>query len=64
MPELDFTQVRRVRRGRNVAKARRSLEVLALDKRVVAALGGPEAVHAILVALARALETKKKRHAA
>ena len=48
-------------RGRYAQKARRSLTVLALDKRVVKTLGGPEAVARILTTLAESIEAPKKK---
>ena len=52
-------------RGKYAARARRSLEVLVVDKKVAKTLGGPDAIRAILTALANAVEdTKKKRRAA
>ena len=65
MPEVDFSRVGKVTRGKYAARARRSLEVLVIDKKVSRTLGGPDAIRAILTALARAVEdTKKRRRAA
>jgi hypothetical protein len=64
MPEIDFSKHGKWTRGKYAARARRSLEVVALDKKVVRALGGAGAVHTILRALADAIEVKKKRRAA
>ena len=66
MPEIDFSTARVLGRGRHVERAQRSLEVLVLDKKLVASLGGPEKVAGILRALADAIDTKKpkKRRAA
>jgi len=64
MPEVDFTKVSKLSRGKYTARARRSLEVLTLDKKLVTALGGPDAVAAILRALAAALAKPRKRRAA
>ena len=66
MPEVDFSKVERLSRGKYAERARRSLEILALDKKLVTALGGPDAVSAILRALAAALGERKpkKRRAA
>ncbi len=66
MPEIDFSRLGKWSRGKYAARARRSLEVVTLDKKVVAALGGPDRVIAILRALADAIgEAKsKKRRAA
>ncbi|HEX3346211.1 MAG TPA: hypothetical protein VHS09_16625 [Polyangiaceae bacterium] len=67
-PETDLTRYdwTKAERGKYAARARRSLEVVTLDKKVVAALGGPDRVAAILRALADALGDKKpkKRRAA
>jgi hypothetical protein len=64
MPEIDFSKVGKPSRGKHAARARRSLEVVVLDKKMVATLGGPDAVRAILEAVAGALEGKKRRRAA
>jgi hypothetical protein len=66
MPEVDFSRLGKLSRGKYLARARRSLEVVALDKKVVAALGGPDAIAGILRALADAIGEKKpkKRRAA
>jgi hypothetical protein len=66
MPEVDFSRLRQLSRGKYAERARRSLEILAIDKKVVAALGGPDAVGSILRALADAIGEKKpkKRRAA
>jgi hypothetical protein len=66
MPEVDFTKVGKLSRGKYAERARRSLEVLTLDKKLVTSLGGPDAVAGILRALAAALGERKpkKRRAA
>ncbi len=65
MPELTAEQLANARRNRHVERARRSLEIVVLDKKLVKKLGGPTAVHRILQALAESLERpKKKRRAA
>lgn len=52
-------------RGKYFEKARRSFETIIVDKKVAAALGGPEGATALLEALAKSLgPTKKKRRAA
>ncbi len=58
--------IERAAKGASAPASKRgtSTELVALDKRVVAALGGPDALRAILGALARALPAKKKRRAA
>jgi len=66
MPEVDFSRVGKLSRGRYAERARRSLEVVVLDKKLVAALGGPDRVAGILRAVADAVGEKKpkKRRAA
>ena len=65
MPEVDLSKYAKLSRGKHAARARRSLEVLVLDRKIVAALGGPDAVRTILHVLAQALVgNKKKRRAA
>jgi hypothetical protein len=65
MPEVDFSRLGKLSRGRYAERARRSLEVLVLDKKVVATLGGPERVAEILRALAGVFaDTKPKKHRA
>ncbi|HEY1690987.1 MAG TPA: hypothetical protein VGG39_02430 [Polyangiaceae bacterium] len=61
MPEVDFSRMGKPSRGKYAEKARRSLEVVVLDKKIVAALGGPDRVAGILRALADALGDKKPR---
>jgi hypothetical protein len=52
-------------RGKYLEKARRSFETIIIDKKVAAALGGPEGVTALLQALAKSFgQAKKKRRAA
>jgi len=66
MPEVDFSGLGKLSRGKYAARARRSLEVIVLDKKLVKALGGPDRVAGILHALAEAVGEKKpkKRRAA
>jgi hypothetical protein len=66
MPEVDFSRVARLGRGKHAARARRSFEVVVLDRKLVAALGGPDKIAGILRALADAIGEKKakKRRAA
>ena len=52
----------RASRGKYTEKARRSLEVLVVDKKTITALGGPEAVLRILHALAQSLEPRRRKH--
>ena len=61
MPEVDFSRLGRLSRGKYAERAQRSLEVVVLDKKLVADLGGPDRVAAILRALADALNEKKPR---
>ena len=52
-------------RGKYAARAKRSLETILVDKKVLKTLGGPEALMGILEALARSIEaSRKKRRAA
>lgn len=66
MPEVDFSHLRKLSRGKYLDRARRSFEVIVLDKKLVATLGGPQQVTVILRALAGAVGEKKskKRRAA
>jgi hypothetical protein len=66
MPEVDFSWLGKLSRGKYVERARRSLEVIVVDKKLVKALGGPDRVAGVLHALAEALGQKKpkKRRAA
>ncbi|MDP9002289.1 MAG: hypothetical protein M3O46_19530 [Myxococcota bacterium] len=66
MPEVDFPRLGKLSRGKYAARARRSLEVVVLDKKLVATLGGADRVVGILRALADAVGEKKpkKRRAA
>lgn len=66
MPEVDFSRAGKLSRGKYAERAQRSLEVVVLDKKLVAALGGPDCIAAILRALADAVGDKKpkKRRAA
>jgi hypothetical protein len=57
----DWTQATR---GKYVEKARRSLEVIVIDKRSAKALGGPEAIRRILQTLAESIEPRRKRRRA
>ena len=61
MPEVDFSKLEALSRGKYAERARRSIEILALDKKVVTALGGPDAVSAILRALSAALGDRKPK---
>jgi len=61
MPEIDFSRFGQVSRGKHAERARRSLEVIALDKKLVASLGGPDRVAGILKAVAAAVTEKKPK---
>jgi hypothetical protein len=61
MPEVDFSRLGKLSRGKYAERAQRSLEVIVLDKKLVAALGGPDRIAAILRALADAIGEKKPR---
>ncbi len=54
----------RASRGKYVEKARRSLEILVVDKKTVAALGGPDAILRILRALAGSIEPRRRKRRA
>jgi len=47
-----------------VEKARRSLEVIVIDKKSAKALGGPEAIRRILQTLAESIEPRRRRRRA
>jgi hypothetical protein len=65
MPEVDFSRLGKLSRGKYAERARRSLEVVVLDKKLVASLGGADKVAGILRALAEALgDVKPKKHRA
>jgi len=65
IPEVDLARYHIVGRGRHVELARRSLEFIALDKKVVEALGGPERVRLLVNAAAKGRpQSRKKRSAA
>lgn len=63
--ELSRYDLTRGTRGKYLEKARRSFETIVVDRKIVAALGGPEGLTGILEALARSVtQAKKKRRAA
>jgi len=65
MPEIDFSRLGKLSRGKYTERARRSLEIVVLDKKLVGALGGPDRVAGILRALAEAVgENKPRKHRA
>lgn len=51
IPEVDFGAVRRLRRGKYAAKARRSFAVALLEPELFAQFGSSEAINAALRAL-------------
>ena len=60
-----MSSLRVLGRGRHVAKARRSFDTLVIDKKLLRALGGEDAVVGILRALAKSVAlSRKKRRAA
>ena len=61
MPEVDFSRAGKLSRGKYAERARRSFEVVVLDRRLVAALGGAEKTAGILRALAEAIGEKRPR---
>jgi hypothetical protein len=61
MPEVDFSRLGKLSRGKYAERARRSLEVIVLDKKLVATLGGADRVAGILRALADAIGEKKPK---
>jgi hypothetical protein len=61
IPEVDFSRVRAVGRGRHAARARRSLTTIVVDRRLVRALGGPDALTALLEAIANSLGASRRR---
>jgi hypothetical protein len=63
--DLSRYDLRKGSRGKYVRKARRSFEMIIVDKKVLNALGGPEGLNGILQALAKSVvRAKKKRRAA
>ena len=54
----------RSQRGKYLARAKRSLAVIAIEREILDALGGPEAACAILRTLASSLPKKARRRAA
>jgi hypothetical protein len=64
--EIDLSRYdwTRATRGRYVEKARRALEVIGIDKKSAKALGGPEGIRRILLALAQSIEPRRKKRRA
>ena len=63
MPEVDFSRLGKLSRGKYAERARRSLEIVVLDKKLVASLGGADKVAGILRALAEALGDEEAEEA-
>ena len=61
LSRYDWTKAER---GKYAARARRSLETISVDKKVLKTLGGPEALIGILEALARSIEASRKKRPA
>jgi hypothetical protein len=61
IPEVTLVTHRVLGRGRHVARAESSFEALFVDKKLVTALGGPEAIVRILETLAASLEPARKK---
>ena len=59
IPEVDFSTMRRMPRGKYVAKARRSFAVALVEPEIFAHFGSSEAVNAALKALVDAAGTMK-----
>jgi hypothetical protein len=60
IPEVDFTAMRRLSRGKYAAKARRSFAVALVDPAIFAHFGSSEAVNAALKALVDAAAAMKR----
>jgi hypothetical protein len=59
--DLSRYDLTRGSRGKYLEKARRSFETIVIDKKVAAALGGPEGVTSVLEALAKSVTQAKKK---
>ena len=64
IPEVDLSSARVLGRGRHVDRARRSFEMLVIDRKVLKVLGGEEAVIDILQALAKSITANRRKHRA
>jgi hypothetical protein len=64
IPEVNMMNYVVVGRGTRVAFARKSFEMVALDKSVVTALGGADAVRELLHGIVAVTSRAKKRKAA
>jgi hypothetical protein len=60
IPEVDFTRVKRLPRGRYVEKARRSFAVVIVERALFARFGSSEAINAALRALVEAADTVER----
>ena len=61
LSRYDFSKAKR---GKYLQKAQRSLETIVVDKKALKTLGGPDAVAALLKALAESVEQGRRRHRA
>jgi uncharacterized protein len=61
IPEVDFASMRRLRRGKYAAKARRSFAIALVDPEIYAEFGSSEAVNAALKALLDAAGAMRPR---
>ena len=61
LSRYDFTKAKR---GRYLQKAERSFETIVVDKKVLKVLGGPDALAALLRALATSVEQGRRRRSA
>ena len=59
--DLSRYDLAKAERGKYAAKARRSMETIVVNKKVLKTLGGPEALVAILEALAKSIEASRKK---
>jgi hypothetical protein len=62
--DLSRYDLARGSRGKYAQKARRSFETVAVDKRLLKAVGGREGLYVILEALAKSISLRKKRRPA
>jgi len=64
--ETDLTHydLSRGERGKYVEKARKSLETIVVDKKLLKALGGAEGRYAILEAMAKSMAMAKRKRSA
>jgi hypothetical protein len=64
IPELDLSKSKLLGRGRHVEKARRSFDTIVVDRKVLEALGGADAVLNILQTLAISVTAGRKKRTA